>query len=82
MTVSYATNIRPLFTQTDIDHMAFFCDLAAYADVKTNAHDILGRLKGIGGRRMPPPRTITALLGERFGGSPSACPSRRLPTPG
>ena len=55
MTVSYATNIRPLFTQTDIDHMAFFCDLAAYADVKTNAQDILGRLKGIGGRTMPPP---------------------------
>jgi len=37
MTVSYATNIRPLVTQTDIDHMAFFCDLASYADVKTNA---------------------------------------------
>ncbi len=55
MTVSYATNIRPLFTQTDIDHMAFFCDLASYADVKTNAQDILGRLKGIGGRTMPPP---------------------------
>jgi len=55
MTVSYATNIRPLFTQTDIDHMAFFCDLASYADVKTNAQEILGRLNGIGGRVMPPP---------------------------
>ena len=55
MTVSYATNIRPLSTQTDIEHMAFFCDLAAYADVKTNAQDILGRLKGVGGRTMPPP---------------------------
>ena len=55
MTVSYATNIRPLFTQTDIDHMAFFCDLALYDDVKTNAPEILDRLNGIGGRQMPPP---------------------------
>ena len=34
MTVSYATNIRPLFTQTDIDRVVFSCDLAAYADLK------------------------------------------------
>jgi hypothetical protein len=55
MPVSFATNIRPLFTQTDIDHMSFFCNLSSYDDVKANATDILGRLNGTGGRQMPPP---------------------------
>jgi hypothetical protein len=54
MAVSFATNIRPLFNDTDIDHMSFFCNLASYDDVKTNAADILGRLNGTGGRQMPP----------------------------
>jgi hypothetical protein len=54
MAVSFATDIRPLFTQTDIDHMAFFCDLSSYDDVKTNAQDILNRLQAIGGPLMPP----------------------------
>ena len=54
MAVSYAADIRPLFTDTDIDHMSFFCDLASYEDVKTNADDILGRLNGSGGPQMPP----------------------------
>ena len=54
MPVSFATDIRPLFTQVDIDHMQFFCDLSNYNDVKTNADDILGRLKGKGGPMMPP----------------------------
>jgi hypothetical protein len=58
MTVSYATNIRPLFRQTDIDHMnAQSLNLASYADVKTNAQHILGRLKGDGGPLMPPKRS-------------------------
>ena len=56
MAVSYANNIRPLFTDTDIAHMSFFCDLSNYDDVKTNASDILDRLKGIGGNVMPPPK--------------------------
>jgi hypothetical protein len=54
MAVSFATQIRPLFTQTDIDHMSFFCDLSSYDDVKTNAQDIVGRLQAIGGPLMPP----------------------------
>jgi len=37
MAVSYATDIRPLFRPIDISRMAFFCDLASYDDVKTNA---------------------------------------------
>ena len=31
MAVSFATQSLPLFTQTDIDHMSFFCDLSSYA---------------------------------------------------
>jgi len=54
MAVSFATNIRPLFTDTDIDHMSFFCNLASYDDVKANAADILSRLNGAGGPQMPP----------------------------
>ncbi len=55
MAVSFAKNIRPLFTETDIDHMSFFCNLASYDDVKANAPDILSRLNGTGGTQMPPP---------------------------
>lgn len=54
MTVSFARDIRPLFTDTDISHMRSFCDLSSYADVKTNANDIMGRLDGSGGAQMPP----------------------------
>jgi hypothetical protein len=57
MAVSFAKNILPLFTPTDINHMSFFCDLASYDDVKTNADDILGRLDGSGGPVMPPKST-------------------------
>jgi hypothetical protein len=53
--VSFADDIRPLFTQIDIDHMSFFCDLSSYDDVKANAQEILARLRGQGGRVMPPP---------------------------
>jgi hypothetical protein len=54
MAVSFAKDISPLFTATDIDHMQFFCDLSKYDDVKTNAGDILDRLQGNGGPVMPP----------------------------
>jgi hypothetical protein len=52
---SFAADILPLFTPTDLDHMSWFCDLSKYDDVKANAAEILDRLKGIGGRVMPPP---------------------------
>lgn len=55
--VSFAADIRPLFTDTDIDHMSFFCDLADYNDVKTNAAEILERLTGSSGPVMPPKST-------------------------
>jgi hypothetical protein len=54
MPVSVAADIRPLFTDTDIDHMSFFCDLSNFDDVKVNADDILSRLNGTGGPLMPP----------------------------
>jgi hypothetical protein len=56
-TVTFVANIRPLFTQLDIDHMSWFCDLSKFEDVKANAQEILNRLKGQGGSVMPPPPT-------------------------
>ena len=53
--VGFASDIQRLFTQIDIDHMSWFCDLASYDDVKANAAEILYRLKGEGGALMPPP---------------------------
>ena len=54
-TVSFANDIRPLFTSVDIDHMSAFFDLSNYDDVKNSAQQILQRLKGMGGAVMPPP---------------------------
>jgi len=45
-TVSYASDIRPLFRQRDIDSMLNKqLDLSSYADVAARANDILGRLE-------------------------------------
>jgi hypothetical protein len=55
MAVSFAADIRPLFTKLDIDHMESLLDLTDYEDVKAKADDILERLKGVGGAVMPPP---------------------------
>jgi hypothetical protein len=52
---SFAADILPLFSQVDIQHMAWFCDLSKYDDVKANAQEILDRLNGRGGTVMPPP---------------------------
>ena len=54
--VSFATDIRPLFTQMDIDHMSGFFDLSSFDDVKTNAPLILTRLQATSNDQvMPPP---------------------------
>lgn len=42
--VSYALHIRPLFTQNQVDCMAFLFQLDVYSDVKSNAEDIYARL--------------------------------------
>jgi hypothetical protein len=53
--VGFASDIRPLFTEIDIDHMSWYCDLSNYNDVRTKAQQILRRLKAQGGPVMPPP---------------------------
>jgi hypothetical protein len=56
MPISFATDIRHLFTDEDVNHMSTFFDLRDFEDNKANATNILQRLKGQGGlRRMPPP---------------------------
>ena len=52
---SFQTDIRPLFTERDIDAMTKAFNLANYEDVKTHAAAIYDRIRGIGGAVMPPP---------------------------
>lgn len=58
--LSFAKDIRPLFTDTDIDHMAFMLDLSSRDDVATNAEGILAVVKD---GSMPPggPRWTDAM---------------------
>jgi len=56
--VSFASQILPLFTQTDIAHMANYgCMLAEYSYMSqpTNAQNVLNRLNGTTTPVMPPP---------------------------
>ncbi len=52
---SYEADIRPLFTQRDIQGMSKAFKLASYDDVKTHAAAIFDRVRGIGGAFIPPP---------------------------
>jgi hypothetical protein len=52
---SFATDIRPLFTDRDIHGMSKAFNLASYDDVKPHAAIIYDRIRGIGGSVMPPP---------------------------
>jgi hypothetical protein len=52
---SFETDIRPLFTERDIQAMSKAFNLASYDDVKTHAAAIFDRIRGIGGAVMPPP---------------------------
>lgn len=38
---SFATDVRPLFRDTDVDAMKYLFDLSSYADVKDNVDGIL-----------------------------------------
>ncbi len=49
--LSYATDIKPLFTSIDREHMIFMFDLWSYEDVKLNAADIYD---AVSNQRMPP----------------------------
>ena len=53
--ISFAKDIRSLFSPIDIAHMSGAFDLSNYDDVRKNAQQILRRLKGQGGAVMPPP---------------------------
>ncbi len=52
---SYKQDIRPLFTDRDIQGMIKGFNLASYDEVKTHAAAIYDRIRGIGGAVMPPP---------------------------
>ena len=52
---SFQADIRPLFSQRDIDGMSKAFNLASYDDVKAHAAKIYDRIRGIGGAVMPPP---------------------------
>jgi hypothetical protein len=51
---SYAADIRPLFTERDIQGMSRAFDLASYDQVKAHAVAINDRIRGLGGAVMPP----------------------------
>ncbi len=53
-TLSFAKDIRPMFTDTDVDHMSFAMDLSDAADVAKNADAILAVVKD---GSMPPARS-------------------------
>ena len=55
MTTSFQVDIRPLFTERDIQGMKKGFNLASYDEVKAHAVAIYDRIRGIGGAVMPPP---------------------------
>jgi len=54
-TTSFQMDIRPLFTERDIQAMSKAFNLRSYDDVKRHANAIYDRIRGIGGAVMPPP---------------------------
>jgi hypothetical protein len=52
---SFQIDIRPCFTERDIQGMKKAFNLGSYEDVKKNAAAIYDRIRGIGGALMPPP---------------------------
>lgn len=52
---SFAADIRPLFTERDIQAMSKAFNLGKYDDVKAHAAIIYDRIRAIGGAVMPPP---------------------------
>jgi len=52
---SFERDIRPLFTERDVQGMSKAFNLRSYDDVKRRASSIYDRIRGIGGAVMPPP---------------------------
>lgn len=66
MALGFAKDIRPLFTDVDVDHMknrVGMFDLSNYDDVKDNASDILDSVKA---GRMPPGKPWSADKVQKF----------------
>ena len=55
MSTSFQADIRPLFTERDVQGMIKGFDLASYDEVKAHAAAVYDRIRGIGGAVMPPP---------------------------
>ena len=51
---SFQADIRPLFTDKDVQGMKKGFNLASYDEVKAHAAAIYDRIRGIGGALMPP----------------------------
>src|SRR5271155_5367329 len=52
---SFKADIRPLFTDRDIQGMSPAFNRASYGEVKSHASAIYDRIRGIGGAVIPPP---------------------------
>ena len=61
---SFKADIRPLFTQRDIQGMSKAFNLASYDDVKTHAAAIFDRIRGIGGGGTVVRRDIISRVGR------------------
>ncbi len=66
-TTSFQMDIRPLFTERDIQGMSKAFNLGSYDDVKKHAGAIYDRIRGIGGTVMPPPHQKEKVLGSNLG---------------
>ena len=65
---SFQEDIRPLFTERDVNAMSKAFNLASYDDVKTHAAIIYNRIRGIGGAiRGFPHRREEKVLGLNLG---------------
>jgi hypothetical protein len=65
MALSFAADVKPLFTATDQEHMSFMFDLWDYNDVKSNATEIYdsvsaGRMPMEKGKPRPWPKDQVA----------------------
>ncbi len=55
-TTSFASDIRPLFRDVDVEHMNDFgLDLSSHQEVRDSSAEILRRVQESGPSRMPPP---------------------------
>ena len=66
-TTSFQMDIRPLFTERDVQGMSKAFNLGSYDDVKKHAGAIYDRIRGIGGAVMPPHHQEARVPGRNLG---------------